>query len=161
MVRILGIDPGTGKLGYGVIDCAGAKAEVVDFGCVTTPAHTPLSERLVLIFEEIKQIIEKYHPDFIAVEKLFFARNVTTVMSVGEARRVVILVAALNKIEVFECTPLQVKQAITGYGRAEKCQIQSMVKSILGMQELPKPDDAADALAIAITCSTYNSLLVR
>ncbi|MDO8512938.1 MAG: crossover junction endodeoxyribonuclease RuvC [bacterium] len=153
-MRILGIDPGTGRMGFGVVDFDRQKAHLVKYGCISTPAHTAISDRLVIIFTEIKQIIDKFKPDVIAVEKLFFAKNVTTVMSVGEAMGVVILLAALAKVPIVEFTPLQVKQALTGYGRAEKGQIQKMVQVILNMEELPRPDDAADALAIAITCSS-------
>lgn len=153
-MRILGIDPGTGKLGYGCIEIEKSKATLLTYGCVTTPAHTPLSERLVVIFDQISKLVNELKPDTMAIEKLFFARNVTTVMSVGEARGVVLLAAALAEIPINEFTPLQVKQAITGYGRAEKYQIQKMVQAILNLKEIPKPDDAADALAIAITCST-------
>lgn len=157
-MRILGIDPGTGRMGFGVIDCEGSKMKMVEYGCIETPAKMDLSERLVIIFEKIQEIMAKFSPDVVAVEKLFFARNVTTVMSVGEARGVVVLAAALAKIKFVEFTPLQVKQAITGYGRAEKGQIQKMVQAILALEKIPKPDDAADALAIAITCSTMRSL---
>lgn len=158
-MRILGIDPGTGKLGWGVVEYEGNRAKMVNYGCITTPAHTPLSERLVIIFEEIKKIIAEYKPDKMAVEKLFFSQSVTTAMSVSEARGVVMLCAALNKIPTVEFTPLQVKQAITGYGRAEKGQIQKMVQTILGMESPPKSDDAADALAIAITSSVMGESL--
>lgn len=160
-MRILGIDPGTGKLGWGVVDCEGSRVKCVKYGCVTTPAHTPLSERLVAIFEEIKKIISKYKPDKMAVEKLFFSQSTTTAMSVSEARGVVMLCAALEKIPALEYTPLQVKQAMTGYGRADKGQIQNMVKAILSMDHIPKPDDAADALAIAITCSVMGNCLIK
>lgn len=158
-MRILGIDPGTGRLGYGVINCEGRKVGLVDYGCISTPAHTEIAERLVLIFDSITSIIEKYKPDVVAIEKLFFARNVTTVMTVGEARGVVVLAAKKAGVKITEFTPLQVKQALTGYGRAEKGQIQKMVQGILGLKEIPKPDDAADALAIAITSTTMSRFL--
>ncbi len=158
-MRILGIDPGTGRLGYGIINYEGRKVELVDYGCISTPAHTEITERLVLIFDSITSIIEKYKPDVVAVEKLFFARNVTTVMTVGEARGVVVLAAKKAGVKITEFTPLQVKQALTGYGRAEKRQIQKMVQGILGLKEIPKPDDAADALAIAITSTTMSRFL--
>lgn len=156
-MRILGIDPGTGKLGFGIIDQTGNRLKCLTYGCVTTPAHTPLPVRLVTIFNEISELIKIHQPDKMAVEKLFFARNVTTVMSVGEARGVVMLTAALNKLPVDEFTPLQVKQAITGYGKAEKGQIQKMVRCILGLETIPRPDDAADALAVAITSATASN----
>lgn len=153
-MRILGIDPGTGKLGYGIIDVEKGKMELVTYGCVTTPVGEEISKRLVIIFDNFKEILDKYKPDLLAVEKLFFARNVTTAMNVGEARGVVMLVGALNQVRVSEYTPLQVKQAITGYGRAEKGQIQRMVQHILKMEKPPRPDDAADALGIAICASS-------
>lgn len=153
-MRILGIDPGTGKIGYGLMEAKGNDLSVIDYGCITTPVRMDLPKRLVIIFEEIEKLISDTKPDMMAIEKLFFARNVTTVMSVGEARGVVVLAAAKNEIRIFEYTPLQVKQAITGYGRAEKGQIQRMVQKILHMQKPPRPDDAADALAVAITCSS-------
>ena len=160
-MRILGIDPGTGRMGWGVIDCVGSKMVMVEYGCIETPAKTDLSLRLVIIFEKLQEIIAQLDPDTVAIEKLFFAQNTTTVMSVGEARGVAVLTAALAGKKFAEFTPLQVKQAITGYGRADKTQIQNMVKAILGLDKIPKPDDAADALAVAITCSTMNSVLSK
>jgi crossover junction endodeoxyribonuclease RuvC len=153
-VKILGIDPGTGRMGYGVIDVVGSKIKNIDYGCITTSSKMAMPDRLASIYKQVTEIIEKYQPDRVGVEKLFFAQNVTTAMSVGEARGVAVLAIAQAKVPFFEFTPLQVKQAVTGYGRAEKGQIQKMVQAILGLKELPKPDDAADALAIAITCST-------
>ena len=159
-MRILGIDPGTGRMGFGAIDCVGSKMTMVEYGCIETPAHMETSERLVIIFNKVKEIISRTKPDAVAVEKLFFAKNVTTVMSVGEARGVAVLAIALAGAKFAEFTPLQVKQAVTGYGRADKTQIQNMVKAILSLDKIPKPDDAADALAIAITCSTMNNSLL-
>jgi crossover junction endodeoxyribonuclease RuvC len=151
---ILGIDPGTATLGFGAISCIGNRFELVEYGVVTTPAKQEPSLRLLHIYESLTELVAKVKPDLIAVERLFFTTNVTTAMSVAEARGIVLLVAASAKIKVVEATPLQVKQAITGYGKADKKQMQQMVKTILGMPEIPKPDDAADALAIAITSST-------
>lgn len=150
-MRILGIDPGTGILGFGVIDAKpGGKAVLVDGGVIKTPVNQPDSERLLTIFDELSEIIKEHEPEVMAVEKLFFAQNVTTAMSVAQARGVVLLCGKQSGCELFEYTPLQVKQALTGYGRADKKQIQEMVRIILGLNEIPKPDDCADALAVAI-----------
>lgn len=150
-MRILGIDPGTGILGFGVIDINKAgKAVLVDGGVIRTPANQEDSLRLVTIFDELTEIIKEHKPEIMAVEKLFFAQNVTTAMSVSQARGVVLLCGEQNRMQLFEYTPLQVKQAITGYGRADKKQIQEMVRIILSLDEIPKPDDCADALAVAI-----------
>jgi crossover junction endodeoxyribonuclease RuvC len=150
-VRILGIDPGTGILGFGVIDVSGpAKVKLVDGGVIRTPAKQPDSERLSTIYDELTEIIEHNKPEIMSVEKLFFAQNVTTAMSVSQARGVVLLCGIQNNLTLFEYTPLQIKQAVTGYGRADKKQVQEMVKVILGLDEVPKPDDCADALAAAI-----------
>lgn len=151
-VRILGIDPGTGTLGFGVIDVAtGSSPKMVDAGVVITPAHTPLPDRLEDIYDSLNDIIIAAQPEIMAIEKLFFARNVTTAIAVAEARGVVELVAKKNSLQIVEYTPLQVKQALTGYGRAEKKQIQEMVRRELGLATSPKPDDCADALAVALT----------
>ena len=150
-MRILGIDPGTGILGFGVIDSgSGNKAVLVDAGVIKTPPKQPDSERLVTIFDELSGIIKETKPQIMAVEKLFFAQNVTTAMSVSQARGVVLLCGEQNKLELHEYTPLQIKQALTGYGRADKKQIQEMVRIILGLKEVPKPDDCADAIAAAL-----------
>ena len=151
-MRVIGIDPGTGILGFGVIDFQPRKKPVVlDVGVVATPAHTPLKTRLLDIYDSLNEIIDTHHPDVMSIEKLFFARNITTAISVAEARGVVILVAAQHGMPVYEYTPLQIKQTLTGFGRAEKKQVQEMVRLQLGMKEIVKPDDAADALAAAIT----------
>lgn len=147
---ILGVDPGTATTGYGIIRKEGQKYELVDFGCILTPAKTPLHDRLDTIFDELSEIIEKYMPEHMAVEELFFANNAKTAISVGHARGVILLAGKKKGISVFEYTPLEVKMALTGYGRADKNQIQQMVKALLSLSEIPKPDDAADALAIAI-----------
>lgn len=153
-MRILGIDPGTGIMGFGVIETKGAgKAALVDAGVIRTRPHQPLDERLVEIYASIEEIIKDTRPTTAAIEKLFFAQNVTTAISVSHARGVAMLVCKQAGLEVFEYTPLQIKQAITGYGRAEKSQIQEMVKILLNLKEVPKPDDCADALACAITHS--------
>lgn len=153
-MRILGIDPGTGILGFGVIDVAlQSKVTMVDAGVIRTKEKQEDSIRLKTIYDELSQIIEDNKPEIMAVEKLFFAQNVTTAMSVSQARGVVLLCGIQNSLELFEYTPLQVKQALTGYGRAEKKQIQEMVRVMLGLKDIPKPDDCADALAVAITHS--------
>lgn len=152
-VTILGIDPGLADTGYGVIEKNKGEVTSVDFGCIKTKAGVPDKQRLVEIHIAINQLIKKFKPDIMAVEKLFFARNVTTAMSVGQARGVIILAAGKHRLELVEFTPLQVKQALTGYGRASKNQIKKMVKIILNLPRPPKSDDAADALAVAICCA--------
>lgn len=149
-MRILGIDPGTGILGFGVIDVIKGKASLVDAGVVRTPPHTPLDERLVDIYESLQQIISETKPDHMSIEKLFFAQNVTTAMSVSHARGVAMLAGKQGGLTIYEYTPLQIKQGLTGYGRADKKQIQEMVRVILGLKEVPKPDDCADAIAAAL-----------
>ncbi len=149
--RILGIDPGTGILGFGIIDVGPkGKLSLVDAGVIKTPANSPDSDRLLTIYDELKEIIQEFKPAIMSVEKLFFAKNVTTAMSVSQARGVVLLLGKKGGMELFEYTPLQIKQALTSYGRATKQQIQEMVRIILGLKEQPKPDDCADALAAAI-----------
>ena len=150
-MRILGIDPGTGILGFGVIEVGKAgKAQLVDAGVIRTPVKEDDAVRLQTIFDELTDIIMQTKPQEMAVEKLFFAQNVTTAMTVAQARGVVLLCGMQNQLRIAEYTPLQIKQALTGYGRAEKKQMQEMVRVILGLKEVPEPDDAADALAAAI-----------
>lgn len=157
-MRVIGIDPGTGILGFGVVDFQPHKNPVVvDVGVVATPVHTRLKARLLDIYQSLNEIIDTTKPDVMSIEKLFFARNITTAISVAEARGVVILTAALHDLPVFEYTPLQIKQTLTGYGRADKKQVQQMVKLHLHMDHIVRPDDAADALAAAIT----HSLMTR
>lgn len=153
-MRILGIDPGTGILGFGVIDVdKSSKMKLVDAGVIRTPVHEDDSVRLLTIFDELKSIINEFKPEVMSVEKLFFARNVTTAMTVSQARGVVLLLGMQHELELHEFTPMQIKQAVTGYGKADKKQIQEMVRVLLQLKEIPKPDDAADALAAAICCS--------
>lgn len=152
-MRILGIDPGTGILGFGVIDVDRGKAQLVDAGVIRTPVKEDDAVRLLTIYEELTSIIADTKPTEMSVEKLFFARNVTTAMTVAQARGVVLLCGMQAGLTIHEYTPMQIKQALTGYGRAEKKQIQEMVRVILQLKEIPKPDDAADALAAAITHS--------
>ena len=158
-MRILGIDPGTGILGFGVVDVNdknGNSFTMVDAGVVRTPPHTPHDERLEDIFNSLTEIIEATKPDACSVEKLFFSRNITTAMSVAEARGVALLVARQHQVPIFEYTPPQIKQTLTGYGKADKKQVQEMVRIQLNLTEVPKPDDCADALAAAITHAIMN-----
>lgn len=150
-MRILGIDPGTGILGFGVVDSNRGSYRMVTAGVVRTPAHTPLPERLEEIYTAIRDIINETSPNVVSIEKLFFARNVTTAMSVSHARGVAMLAAQQANVEIAEYTPLQIKQTLTGYGKADKKQVQEMVRINLGLRDVPKPDDCADALAAAIT----------
>jgi crossover junction endodeoxyribonuclease RuvC len=149
-MRIIGIDPGTGILGFGVIDVVGANPSLVDAGVIRTPSHQELSDRLITIYDELDQIIRENKPDIMVVEQLFFAQNVTTAMSVAHARGVVLLLGKKHNLVLIEKTPLQIKQTITGYGRATKAQMQEMVRVHLKLNEIPKPDDCADALAAAL-----------
>lgn len=150
-MRILGIDPGTGILGFGIIEAARGKVALVDGGVIRTPVKEDDAVRLLTIYEELTDIIAHTNPETMSVEKLFFARNVTTAMTVAQARGVVLLCGKQADLEIFEYTPMQIKQAITGYGKADKKQMQEMVRTILGLSEVPKPDDAADAIAAALT----------
>lgn len=153
-MRILGIDPGTGILGFGVIEVdAKNKTALVDAGVIRTPVKQPDSERLLTIYNELAEIIKELKPKVMAVEKLFFAQNVTTAMSVSQARGVVLLIGEQHGLDLYEYTPLQIKMALTGYGRADKKQMQEMVRVILGLKAIPKPDDCADALAAAVCCA--------
>lgn len=157
---ILGIDPGTAIVGFGLIEQKGNHLSALAYGCWRTPAHTPLAERLLMLYEQMNPFLREYTPDHMAVEELFFNRNTTTALTVGHARGVILLAGAQNRIPVYEYTPLQVKQAVVGYGRAEKKQVQQMVKGLLRLEEVPKPDDTADALAVAI-CHAHSHALNR
>lgn len=147
---VVGIDPGVAITGYGVVRDTRNGILLVDYGVVTTPPNLVLEQRLLLLHQELEKIIQLHRPESAAVEKLFFQKNVTTAIAVGQARGVALLTMAENQIEVSEYTPLEVKQAVAGYGSADKKQVQYMVKAILNMEVIPTPDDAADALAIAI-----------
>ncbi len=160
-MRIIGIDPGTGILGFGVIDVNNGKMKLVDAGVITTPAHTPHDERLEDIFDSLTNIINQTKPDQFSIEKLFFSQNITTAMSVAEARGVAILVGRKAKLPIAEYTPQQIKQTLTGYGKADKKQVQEMVRLQLGLSEVPKPDDCADALAAAITHSLMSRGIIK
>ena len=153
-MRIIGIDPGTGILGFGVSEVnARGNPKMITAGVITTPAHTPLEDRLLEIFDGLTEIIAETKPEVMSIEKLFFAQNVTTAISVSHARGVAMLTGKQAGLEIAEYTPLQIKQTLTGYGRASKKQMQEMVKLQLGLNSIPKPDDAADGLAAAITHS--------
>jgi crossover junction endodeoxyribonuclease RuvC len=152
-MRILGIDPGTGILGFGVIEASRGNVQLVDAGVIRTPVKEDDAVRLLTIYEELTDLIVHNKPTVMAVEKLFFARNVTTAMTVSQARGVVLLCGQQAGMQLFEYTPMQIKQAVTGYGKADKKQMQEMVRVLLKLKEIPKPDDAADALAAALTHS--------
>jgi crossover junction endodeoxyribonuclease RuvC len=145
----LGFDPGTARLGYGVI-ASDPDPRAIDYGIIATDAGLPMAQRLVEIHEAVTELIQVFRPDAVAVERLFFAQNVTTAMTVGQARGVILLAAAQRGLPVAEYAPSEVKQAVVGYGKADKRQIQEMVRIMLGLESVPRPDDAADALAIAI-----------
>ena len=147
---ILGIDPGIAIVGYSIVECKGNNLKAIDYGCITTDADMLFPDRLKIVYDKLTEIIEKYNPDDLAIEELFFNKNVKTAMKVGQARGVEILAARNKGINTYEYTPLQIKQAVTGYGRADKNQVQEMVKMLLNLKEKPKPDDVADALAVAI-----------
>lgn len=151
---VLGIDPGTARLGYGVVEREGSALTMRDYGCLETINDRPLEQRLLLIHEGLTELIESHQPQAIGVERLFFNRNAQTAMAVGQARGVVLLAAAQHGLPVLEYGPHEVKLAVTGYGRAPKDQVQRMVQLVLSMAELPRPDDAADALAVAV-CTAH------
>lgn len=146
---VIGFDPGTARLGYGVVE-SDHDPRAIDFGVIVTDAKSPMANRLLDIYEAVGTLIDRYQPTAVAVELLFFARNVTTAMTVGQARGVVLLAAAQRVIPVAEYAPSEVKQAVVGYGKADKRQMQEMVRMVLGLSVSPSPDDAADALAVAI-----------
>ena len=150
MRRVLGIDPGTTLIGYGLIEAGNGQYHAIEYGPLRTPPKVENQYRVAAIYDFVHALIERLQPDLVALEKLFFFKNAKTVMAVSEIRGVIILAAVRAGVEICEYTPLQVKQAVTGYGRAGKNQIQAMIKLILNLSELPKPDDVADALAIAI-----------
>ncbi len=147
---ILGIDPGYAIVGWGVIEYSGSKFRTLGYGSIQTPAGIPIVDRLEMIYRGMQEIMAKYKPDEMAVEELFFNTNTTTAITVAEARGIILLAAKLGGLKISEYTPLQVKQAVVGYGRAEKKQVITMVTGLLGLKEAPKPDDTADALAVAV-----------
>jgi crossover junction endodeoxyribonuclease RuvC len=154
-VIVLGVDPGTARTGYGIVSREGSALRMVDYGCLETIDDRPLSARLLLIHEGLTDLVETHQPEAVGVERLFFNRNVQTAFAVGQARGVVLLVAAQHGLPVVELGPHEVKLAVTGYGRATKDQVQRMVGLLLAMTELPRPDDAADALAVAV-CTAHS-----
>lgn len=147
---ILGVDPGTAISGFGVVETLGNRFKLLDYGCIRTEAGVLLEHRLEKIYQGMVTLINRWHPEEVAIEELFFNKNTRTALTVGHARGVIFLAAAHHQVAIYEYTPLQVKQSVVGYGRADKHQVQFMVKTILSLSSLPKPDDAADALAIAI-----------
>jgi len=154
--RILGIDPGFARTGWGIVD-VGSKIEAIDYGCIETHKDMEYSDRLISLSKELNKIIKHHKPELAGVEQLFFVKNVKTGIQVGEARGIIILTLAQSKLPIHEFTPLQVKQAVAGYGNADKGQVQRMVKTLLALKSIPKPDDAADALAVAICTSSVRN----
>ncbi len=157
---IIGIDPGYAILGYGVISYEGNRFDVIEYGTVKTSPDMELPDRLKKIYEDLHVLFEKYKPDAVAIEELFFSRNVTTALMVGHARGAAVVAAAKANLEIYEYTPLQVKQGVVGYGRADKKQVQIMVKTLLNMKDIPRPDDAADALAVGI-CHAHSGIMQK
>lgn len=157
-MRILGIDPGLATVGWGVIDVINGKPKPVAYGVILTPKDNKFADRLMIIEEDLNSLIDKFKPDEIALEELFFNDNVKTAINVAHARGVILITCIKKCGKLYEYTPLQIKQALTGYGRAEKRQIQEMTKTFLNLSKIPKPDDAADALAVALTHSQTNRL---
>ena len=155
---VLGIDPGYAIVGCGVVEYKNNHFRVITYGAITTEAHTPFNERIEKIFDEANELIQKCRPDAMAIEKLFFNTNQKTAIDVAQARGALVLAAQKNNVPIFEYTPLQIKQALTGYGRADKNQIQQMVKTTLRLKAIPRPDDAADALAVALCHAQTNKL---
>lgn len=161
-MKVLGIDPGYAIVGYGVVEYDRNKLTATEYGAVTTKAKTEFPSRLDTIYEGINDILNRHRPVALSIEKLYFNTNTTTAIDVAQARGVILLAARKNNIPVFEYTPLQVKQAVTGYGKATKHQVMDLTKRLLGLEKVPKPDDTADALAIAIChCHTASSLIFR
>ena len=159
-MRIIGIDPGYAIVGFGIIEYSKASFSTVQYGAITTPADMDFNSRLKVIYDDLSSILDSFKPDFLAIEKLYFTSNQKTAIAVAEARGVTLLAARQRDIPIYEYTPLQVKQSVTGYGKAIKKQVQEMTKRILSLPEIPKPDDTADALAIAVChAHSYNSKL--
>ena len=160
-MRILGIDPGVAIVGFGVLDCAGATQKMVQYGAVNTPAGMPLAARLTLIESDLTELIQQFRPDEMAIEELFFSKNITTGIAVAHARGVILCTAEKLHLPIYEYTPMQVKQAVVGYGLAEKKQVMDMTRRLLKLKAIPRPDDAADALAIAICHARSATSLLR
>lgn len=160
-MRILGIDPGVAIVGFGVIDVDRGRQQMVQYGAITTEAGLPLAARLAQISRDLRELIEQFEPDEIAIEELFFSKNITTGIAVAHGRGVILCTAEIMQIPIYEYTPMQVKQAVVGYGLAEKQQIMDMVRRLLKLKAVPRPDDAADALAIAICHARSATSLLR
>ena len=160
-MRILGIDPGVAIVGFGVVDSEGGTQRMVQYGAINTPANTPLAARLVQIEQDLMELLEQFKPDEVAIEELFFSKNITTGIAVAHARGVILATVEKAGIPLYEYTPMQVKQAVVGYGLAEKNQVMDMTKRLLKLRSVPKPDDAADALAIAICHARSATSLLR
>lgn len=155
-MKILGIDPGYAIMGYGVIEMIGNRFRVCQYGSITTDAGTPIEERLSHLYDSLREIIDEEKPDVASIEELFFNNNAKTAIMVGEARGIAVLACAKGGLEIAEYTPMQIKQALVGYGKADKKQVQQMVKTLLNLKEVPKPDDTADALAAAV-CHAHSA----
>lgn len=160
-MRILGIDPGVAIVGFGVVDSEGGTQQMVQYGAINTPANTPLAARLVQIEQDLMELLQQFNPDEVAIEELFFSKNITTGIAVAHARGVILATVEKAGIPLYEYTPMQVKQAVVGYGLAEKNQVMDMTKRLLKLRSVPKPDDAADALAIAICHARSATSLLR
>lgn len=160
-MRILGIDPGVAIVGFGVVDSEGGTQRMVQYGAINTPANTPLAARLVQIEQDLMELLQQFNPDEVAIEELFFSKNITTGIAVAHARGVILATVEKAGIPLYEYTPMQVKQAVVGYGLAEKNQVMDMTKRLLKLRSVPKPDDAADALAIAICHARSATSLLR
>ena len=154
-MRILGLDPGTATTGYGIVDVEEGEFTAVTYGVIKTPANMPMPQRLQLIQQELQQLLDDYQPDAVGIEEVFFGRNVTTAITVGQARGVLLLTVANAGLPIGEYSPPKIKDAVTGYGKADKAQVQLMVRNLLDLEETPRPDDAADGLAVAITHYHY------
>jgi crossover junction endodeoxyribonuclease RuvC len=154
-MRILGLDPGTATTGYGIVDVVDGEFTAVTYGVIKTPASMAMPQRLQLIQQELQQLLDEYQPDSVGIEEVFFGRNVTTAITVGQARGVLLLTLANAGLPIGEYSPPKIKDAVTGYGKADKAQVQMMVRNLLDLEETPRPDDAADGLAVAITHYHY------
>lgn len=160
-MKILGIDPGYAIVGYGIVEHNGYQFKPIGYGAITTSADMPFCNRLNVIYNDMVSIIGTYQPECVAIERLYFTNNVKTGIDVAQARGVIVLSLVQNSVPIFEYTPLQIKQALTGYGKAEKKQIMEMTKSILKLKSVPKPDDTADALAVAICHGHFSNTLLK
>ena len=154
-MRILGLDPGTATTGYGIVDADGGELTAVTYGVIKTPAKMDMPQRLQIIQQELQQLLDEYEPETVGIEEVFFGRNVTTAITVGQARGVLLLTLANAGLPIGEYSPPKIKDAVTGYGKADKAQVQLMVRNLLDLEETPRPDDAADGLAVAITHYHY------